>query len=83
MLYSHISDLSLPSEIILLVIEEMEYDPRLLGKLMCISKVSTQEAFHRATKIGGLCIHRFSYLAISDSATLEQISGFQEIRRAG
>jgi len=38
-LYSHISDLFLPTEIILLIIEEMEYDPRLL---MCISKVSVR-----------------------------------------
>lgn len=77
MLYSHISDLSLPSEIILAIIEAMEYDSTLFVKLMCISKVSTRKAFPCVTKTTRSFIRWFSQLAIYDFSILEQISDFE------
>jgi len=44
MLYSHISDLSLPSEIVLMIIQSLECEPGLFEKLMRISKVGTTHA---------------------------------------
>lgn len=64
-----------------MIIEAIEYDPSLFGKLICISKVSTRELF---IVLPGFTIPSrsvFLYLFIYDSATLGQKSAFKKIGR--